>query len=268
MIIGASSYVGAYIYTELNKISEYDVIGTYHSNKLFPELIKLDITNQDEVYEVLQQSKPDIVIHMAAKANILYCENNREEARHINVKATYNISNACNRFECKLFFMSSYAALFPTSVYGKTKLEAEKIVQFTSMGFIILRPSVIIGHSPNKDKDRPFNNLIYSIKNNPAVYGDTSWSFQITGLNHIVDVIVDIIKRDIINEVIEVASPQIINKYIYSCDIAKQYKGSRVVQIDNEYKFPTFYSNLYFLKQLKLPQYEYIQIIKHIIENE
>lgn len=57
LITGASGYVGARIYSDLE--TSYEVVGTYHSEKLLDELVQIDLTNEVEVIKLLEQVKPD-----------------------------------------------------------------------------------------------------------------------------------------------------------------------------------------------------------------
>ena len=63
LITGASSYVGARIYNDLK--DKFEVIGTYHANKLFPELKQLDIRSKIDVENFVIKSKPDFIVHVA-----------------------------------------------------------------------------------------------------------------------------------------------------------------------------------------------------------
>src|SRR5260221_13833767 len=136
LIIGASSYVGARLYVDLNK--KYDVIGTYHGNKLFKELGKLNITNKIEVNNIISKYKPDIIIQIAANARSKWCEDNPNLAIALNQEATQNIVNAANSNKSKLYFISSFAAINPNNLYGETKYKSEQYVKKVKKEYIIL----------------------------------------------------------------------------------------------------------------------------------
>ena len=161
LITGANGYLGARLYSDLKK--NFDVIGTYYKNKLFPEFIKLDVTKPAEVLDVVEKAKPTIIVHVAANPSATWCEANPAIAKKINANGTKNIVNAANKVNAKVIYISSFAAINPDTIYGKTKLAGEKAVKKTTAGFIILRPSLIIGFSPNTANDRPFNRLLKNI---------------------------------------------------------------------------------------------------------
>lgn len=67
-ITGASGYVGAKIFDYLRHFG-YPVSGSYHSTKLFDELVSLDVTLEEDVKTALEAADPSIVIHTAANAS-------------------------------------------------------------------------------------------------------------------------------------------------------------------------------------------------------
>ena len=69
----------------------------------------------------------DIVIHAAALKHVPLCEYNPDEAYKTNVIGTQNLINAAIKNKVKKFlFISTDKVVDPSSVMGKTKLEAEK----------------------------------------------------------------------------------------------------------------------------------------------
>ncbi len=200
LITGASSYVGASIYSKLKEI--HSVIGTFHSNRLFPELEFLDITDRESVNNFILTKKPNLIIHVAANASGGWCEKNPKLAIAINQEGTKNIVDSANLLGSRVIFISSFAVINTDSVYGRTKIESEQYVKTVRGGYIILRPSLIMGLSPNTKNDRPFNRLLKNISDGLPVNYDTSWKFQPTWLNHIVEVIEKIIELNINNTLI------------------------------------------------------------------
>ncbi len=51
LVTGASGYVGAGIFTSLGR--HYELIGTFQKNKLFEELLELNIVNKKAVTQML-----------------------------------------------------------------------------------------------------------------------------------------------------------------------------------------------------------------------
>jgi len=263
LIIGASSYVGARIYTDLK--DKFSVVGTYYTNKLFPELEMLDIRSKVDVENFVKNIKPDIIIHIAANASDTWCEQNPGQALAINQDGTKNIVDAANNIHAKVIFISSLLIINAESIYGRTKIEGENFVKRTTEGYIILRPSLIIGFSPNTTNDRPFNRLLKNIaEKTPAIY-DTSWKFQPTWLKHISEIIETVIEKNILNEIIPICVPEIKTKYEIAKDILTNF-NINVIPNDKKDSTPDLLDDLNKLKELKLPVYTYSQMIAGIQE--
>lgn len=263
LLTGASSYVGARLYFDL--IKNFNVVGTYNGNKLSKDFIKLNVASPNEVEQLISKLKPEIIIHAAANANARWCEKNPELALALNQESTKHIVVSANKINAKVFLVSSFAAKEPVNIYSKTKAESEKLVRKTKSGFIILRPSLIIGFSPNTVNDRPFNRLLKNLdQGTPAVY-DTSWRFQPTYVGHISEIIVSIINRNIINEAIPIAVPGLKSRYDIAKDILGAF-GIKVTPINNHDLTPVITDNLKVLERLKLPKYSYQDIVEKCIE--
>ncbi|OON90655.1 MAG: spore coat protein [Candidatus Epulonipiscium fishelsonii] len=105
---------------------------------------ELDITNNADVDKAFQIFKPNYVIHAAAIALTDFCNKHPEIAYKVNVEGALNIANACKKYNSKLVFISTeqvfngnleagpYNELHtanPDTMYGKNKLEAEKLIK-------------------------------------------------------------------------------------------------------------------------------------------
>jgi len=161
LIVGGSSLLG---YKISNIANEYEVYSTFHKNKIHVENIKsvnINITDRKSCEKILEL-KPDIIVNSAAMTNVDYCEKFQEEAYEVNVIGTKNLSEISESINCKFVHISSDAIFSgenksfveedipkPVNVYGKTKLESEKIASKIS-NCLILRPSVIFGWIPLK----------------------------------------------------------------------------------------------------------------------
>lgn len=123
----------------------------------------LDITNAEEVNAVFAAYKPDVVINTAAMTNVDACENNREQARLLNVDAVSYQLKALEELRDAAynphFIHLSTDFIFdgengpyreddqpnPLSWYAQTKLDAEKLVQASSLRWSILRTIIVYG---------------------------------------------------------------------------------------------------------------------------
>lgn len=264
LVIGASSYVGARIYFDLKP--KFDVVGTYSSSQLSKNLVHLDITNNGEVQKVINDHRPNVIIHVANNASAKWCDANPGKAILLNQTATKYIVDSANKVGATLIYMSTMGAIKPSNLYGRTKLKSEEIVKTTRNGYLILRPSLILGYSPNTMNDRPFNRLLKNLdEGTPAVY-DTSWTFQPTYIKHISDVIETCINKQILNRSIVIAVPEMKSRYDTAKDILTPF-GIKVTPTDaKDSTFEIFEDDLSELKGLDLPRYSYKEMIKAIVD--
>jgi len=262
LLTGASSYVGARLYFDLKR--SFDVTGTYHSTRLSRDFVELDITQQKDVIEIARKIKPDVIVHAAGNPNTRWCEANPRDAEAINEKGTKHVVDAANAVDAGVIYISSVAAIDPVNVYGRTKLAGEEHVK-NAAWFDILKPSLIIGYSPNTTNDRPFNRLLRNIDDGtPAVY-DTSWKFQPTWLGHISEVIKGIIERKIENRIIPITVPELKTRYEVARDILSPF-GIHIAPRDDNDKTPVVKVGQDMLKEIGLPTYRYSQIIEKIVD--
>ena len=128
-----------------------------HSFENISRSTGIDITNKDEVFSAISKSKADIVIHLAAKADVDGCENDKHfqksgEAWRINVEGTRNVAQACQASGKKIIYISTDFVFDgekefyreedspnPINWYAATKYEGEKIVQALQTPWIIAR---------------------------------------------------------------------------------------------------------------------------------
>jgi dTDP-4-dehydrorhamnose reductase len=262
LLTGASSYVGARLFLDISKT--HDVTGTYHGNKLSEKFIPLDVTSPEEIKNSIAKYQPEIIIHAASNANARWCEANSELAVKLNQESTRFIVEAANKINAKLILISSIVAKKPANVYGKTKSQSESYAKETKNGFVILRPSLIIGFSPNTVNDRPFNRILKNLDQKTKAEYDTSWEFQPTYLKHISEVILEVIKRNIVNEIIPIAVPEIKTRFDIAKDILEPF-GITVTPVDQKDPTEVLTDDLSKLAQLNLPQYSYGEIIEQIV---
>jgi dTDP-4-dehydrorhamnose reductase len=118
----------------------------------------VNLTDKDAVSEIIQKFKPDCIIHTAAMTNVDTCELNPEECKKQNEDVVRYLVEACKPFGTHFidistdFVFDGTAGPYsedanpnPLSVYGRSKLAAEKIVQESGLPWAILRTMIIYG---------------------------------------------------------------------------------------------------------------------------
>jgi nucleoside-diphosphate-sugar epimerase len=133
------------------------------------EILKLDIRNIDESIV----KKYDLIYHLAGISGMPACASNPSSAESINVTATKNLMSYKSKdqmiinasttslygdFKGEIAFEDS--TITPVSIYGKTKYEAEKIVQ-DEENTVSLRFATVFGISPKMRNDLMVNDFVY-----------------------------------------------------------------------------------------------------------
>ena len=126
--------------------------------------VQLDITDAEAVARVLQDCRPDAVVHCAAwtAVDLAEDEDKQELVRAINAGGTRHLAEACKALDAKMIYISTdyvfdgqgeqpwqpdckdYA---PLSVYGKTKLEGELAVSELLEKYFIVRIAWVFGRN-------------------------------------------------------------------------------------------------------------------------
>lgn len=103
---------------------------------------KVDIRDHAATLRVLDETRPNIVLHLAAVHFIPYCNEHPAEAADININGTISVLNAAQtKGSVEQVFVASTAAVYPIAdgamdedhplgpmdIYGTTKLATEKL---------------------------------------------------------------------------------------------------------------------------------------------
>ena len=119
--------------------------------------MKCDLSNKNQVNNIFDNIKPDIIIHTAALIDIDYCEKNKKLSYLYNVKSTENIitwiNSQSNKNKIKLVFISSDQVYgkcknnienngSPLNTYGKHKYLSEKKVRKIK-NYLVLRTNFL-----------------------------------------------------------------------------------------------------------------------------
>lgn len=130
------------------------------------EYVSLDITDKDRVNKVIDDIKPDAVIHCAAwtAVDLAEDEDKIDKVRAINAGGTDNIAKACKMVGSKMMYISTDYVFDgqgntpwkpdckdykPLNVYGQTKLEGEQAVSGSLDKYFIVRIAWVFGLNGN-----------------------------------------------------------------------------------------------------------------------
>ena len=189
LIIGASGFIGHYLLRRLRHKSNYDVTNTYNSRA--PEDIdqswhRLEITDYQRLDQVFLQARPDVVVLLAAIANVGTAERDPARATEVNVDGAAQVARLCTQYHARLVFLSSEYVFSgdrgnyqeddapkPNTHYGRTKWQAELAVAREASQWSIVRTSVVYGW-PLIGRQNLAAMIIDRLKNNETYNGDTN----------------------------------------------------------------------------------------------
>jgi dTDP-4-dehydrorhamnose reductase len=166
LITGSNGLLGQKLVYALLKRSDVNIIATSTGdNRMLTTdgyiYQSLDITNKNDVEAVFVKYQPDVVINTAAMTNVDACETKRNECWDINVNAVQHMVDVINdnKLSTHLIHLSTDFIFDGTkgseytetdipnalSHYAASKLEAENILQKSTVKWAIARTIIVYG---------------------------------------------------------------------------------------------------------------------------
>ncbi|MET3128682.1 dTDP-4-dehydrorhamnose reductase [Arcicella rosea] len=163
LITGSNGLLGQKLVSLLANQSDIHLIATARGKNRLPftegyEYQEMDITNAEQVAEVIDKIQPNAIIHTAAMTNVDQCEFEKDLCWAMNVKAVEYLVEACEKhniyfchlstdfiFDGKAGPYSEEAQPSPVSYYGWTKYAAEEVVRRSTCRWSIARTVLVYG---------------------------------------------------------------------------------------------------------------------------
>ena len=163
LITGANGLLGQKLVELLSNETTVDLIASARGENRLPSTqgyryVSLDITQADEVNAIFDAYNPQVVIHTAAMTNVDTCETDQAGCELLNVTAVSYLIEACQKHDTFLCHLSTdfifdgadgpyieEAIPNPISVYGASKLRAEKLLEASSIRWAIARTVLVFG---------------------------------------------------------------------------------------------------------------------------
>ena len=164
LVTGTSGQLGFDVMEELARRG-YEGIGADRSDTDADfEHVQLDITDKERVFAIVEDLKPDVIVHCAAWTNVDGAEDpvNLKVVRAVNVDGTRNLALAAKEVDAKFVYISTdyvfngegkrpwesddknYA---PINVYGQSKLDGELEVSSILDKYFIVRIAWVFGRN-------------------------------------------------------------------------------------------------------------------------
>ena len=157
-ITGGAGFIGIHLckkISQFHKVTVYDNFSN-SNQKDFPTISNVTLV----IGDILDSAKlsysmknHDVVIHLAAKTDVIDSVNNPDDTFQTNVNGTQNVLDSCISNDITKFIVTSSAAVYkssdgivsessdtkPSSPYGQSKLDMEKIIISSGINYSILR---------------------------------------------------------------------------------------------------------------------------------
>lgn len=163
LITGANGLLGQKLVDLLAKDASIDLVATARGENRLPffegyTYRSMDITDRQQVLDVMAEVRPDAVIHGAAMTDVDKCELDKDACWLQNVTAVEHIVEGCRQtgaFLCHVstdFIFDGEAGPYdeqaegnPISFYGWSKYAAEKVVINSNIRWAIARTVLVYG---------------------------------------------------------------------------------------------------------------------------
>lgn len=163
LITGSNGLLGQKLVELLLSAKDIQIIATARGENRLPfhdgyEYQSMDITNREQVQEVVANIKPNVIIHTAAMTNVDQCESEKAVCWAQNVSSVEYLIEACSKIDCFLLHVSTDfifdgtsgpykedAEANPISFYGWSKYAAEKLVIHSNIRWGIARTVLVYG---------------------------------------------------------------------------------------------------------------------------
>ena len=220
LITGINGFTGKYLKKALTTSSN-EVYGTSYSDCNDPFIFKCDITNKDEIFNILEKVRPDFIIHLAA---ISFVKSDAVMMYKTNVIGSLNLLDSlCTlKLNPKKIIIASSAAVygnsegllneshqtFPINHYGNSKLAMENMTSnyFDKLNIIIVRPFNYTGTGQGDNFLIP-KIVSHYLKNSKNIeLGNLNVYREYNYIQDVIDVYVLLLKSDIKSEILNISS--------------------------------------------------------------
>lgn len=103
LIIGAAGFVGGHLMDHLNQHTDWTLYVTKMENEVisneFVTVVNLNILNYQEVYNLMNDIRPDYVFHLAAQSSVALSWKNPGLTVDVNIKGSINVLDAIRNID-------------------------------------------------------------------------------------------------------------------------------------------------------------------------
>jgi dTDP-4-dehydrorhamnose reductase len=209
LVTGASGMLGSTLAVELSR--NHKVFGTGNSDITLPIDYRVFDLSNESYKEMIDWSKPELIIHCAAITNGNYCQENSLKAIDVNGVSVHKILNATNTttkiiyistdavFPSSLHMAKEVDSVFPENIYGKSKELGEFFLNSSQDRQYTIIRTTIVGLNIKKNRIGFVEWVINTAKENEELGLFTDVLFTPISIWDLVDEIIFLINTDNIN---------------------------------------------------------------------
>jgi dTDP-4-dehydrorhamnose reductase len=234
LITGSSGLLGLNL--ALEAMTSHEVIGVDRSRlKSAPfRTLNADLLDEGAVDSILDEARPEWLIHCAALADLEACEENPEAARRLNADLPSALAKACKTRRIHMVQVSTDAvfdgtksgvyteedAPNPVSIYSQTKLDGERAVLESNADAIVARVNFYGWSLSGRRSLAEF--FYHNLTNNKSMSGYTDAIFCPMHVSHLGQVLLAMLEKNL-HGLYHAVGPEPMSKYKFGMEIAHKF---------------------------------------------
>ena len=234
LVTGASGLLGLNL--SLRMTGTHTIVGVDRSKLAGTpfELVQADLLEAGACSRLMDETRPDAIIHTAANANVDACESDPEGARLLNAEFPGHLAELCAKRDVRLIHISTDAVFDgakdgiyteddtpnPLGVYAQTKLDGERSVLSANPDAVVARVN-FFGWSLSGTRSLAeffYNNLLTG----QQVNGFTDVWFCTMFVGDLADTLVRMLEKGLVG-LYHVVGSEALTKYEFGLKIARQF---------------------------------------------
>jgi dTDP-4-dehydrorhamnose reductase len=237
LVTGSSGMLGKDIVSEFS--NDYEVFGISRTqSKILNNNREFlgDLTDKNFLKKVLEKINPDIIVHCAAFVNVDKCEENKEYVKLLHVDASEQLASF--NPNAKFIYISTDSVfdgavgnykensiVNPLNYYAQTKYQGELKVLACNKNSLIARTNIYGFHIPIGNS--LFEWAINKLKNNENINAFNDVFFNPVYTKQLARIIKEILSKDNLSGILNIASKDFISKYEFIRLIAEVFSFNR-----------------------------------------
>jgi dTDP-4-dehydrorhamnose reductase len=195
--------------------------------------VELDVSEGEAVGQVIEEKRPDVVIHCAAATAVDRCERDPAWAELVNVVGTENVAEACAGVGARLVCVSTDHVFDgekgeysegdmpnPVNVYGRSKLEGEKRAIAHCSNTAITRTSANFGWHPTRQSFATW--VIESLRTGRPIQAASDNYNSPTLVDFAAQHVLAVAESDFVG-VLHLGGPERVSRYEFAVKIAEAF---------------------------------------------